>query len=64
MTPRGEVNNVNKIFSCSDHQSSAANIYINFHENISNGSQEIEEHTYTKTIGSKIPQNNPQERSK
>ena len=34
------------------------------HEKILNGSQEIEGHTYTKTIGPKIPQNDPQERSK
>ena len=44
MAPNPEVNDVNKRFQCSDHQSSATNIYTKFYEKMSNDSQETEEH--------------------
>ena len=44
MAPNREVNDMNKTFQCSDHQSHATNIYRKFHKKISSDPEEIEKH--------------------
>ena len=51
MTASREVNDLNKKFQYSDHQSSATNIYTKFHQKILNDSQEIEEHRPEWALG-------------